>query len=103
MSREETIKGLQYTIEMCLFNPTTGHSKDPNDLNEADRITYDACISAIALLKEQEAVKPKLVGPSMWRCGKCDELLGWEDFTPSGVELVEYKFCPKCGRPVKWE
>ena len=55
------------------------------------------------LLKEQEAVKPKLVGPSMWRCGKCDELLGWEDFTPSGVELVEYKFCPGCGKKVKWE
>ena len=55
------------------------------------------------LLKEQEAVKPKLVGPSMWRCGKCDELLGWEDFTPSGVGLVEYKFCPGCGKKVKWE
>ena len=58
---------------------------------------------AIALLKEQEAVKPKLVGPSMWRCGKCEALLGWEEFTRSGVELVEYKFCPECGRPVKWD
>lgn len=51
--REKVISGLQYTIEMFLFDPATGHSKDPDDLNEADRITYDACVDAIALLKEQ--------------------------------------------------
>ena len=62
-----------------------------------------AITDAIDLLKEQEAVKPKLVGPSMWRCGKCDALIGWEEFNPSEVELVEYKFCPECGRMVKWD
>ena len=61
------------------------------------------CADSLALLEEQEAVKPKLVGESMWRCGKCEALLGWEDFTPSGIELVQYKFCPECGKKVKWE
>lgn len=58
---------------------------------------------ALALMKEQEAVKPKLVGVNTWICGKCEALLGWEDYTPSGLEVIEYKFCPKCGKAVKWE
>ena len=88
-----------------------------NNLNVAKRIlcypqmlTPEICIKigeaitdAIALLKEQEAVKPKLVGVNTWICGECEALLGWEDFTPSGVELIEYKFCPECGRMVKWD
>lgn len=53
--RQNVISGLQYTVEMFLFDPATGYSKDPDDLNAADRITFDACIGAIALLKEQEA------------------------------------------------
>ena len=57
----------------------------------------------VSMLKEQEAVKPKLVGPSMWRCGKCNALLGWEEYTPTWPELVEYKFCQECGKKVKWK
>ena len=53
-NRENVISGLQYTIEMLLFDPATGYFKKPDDLNKADRITYDACVGAIALLKEQE-------------------------------------------------
>ena len=53
---EKVKHGLQYTIEMFLFDPGTGYTKDPDDLNAADRITFDACIGAIDLLKEQEAV-----------------------------------------------
>lgn len=58
---------------------------------------------ALALLKEQEAVKPKLVGVNTWICGECEALLGWEDFSRSGLKLIEYKFCPECGHEVKWE
>ena len=51
---------------------------------------------AIALLKEQEAVKPVLVG-NMWECGNCH--------TPVGIYLDDVRddFCRKCGRAVKWE
>lgn len=52
--RENVISGLRYTVEMFLFDPATGYTKDPDDLNAADRITFDACVGAIDLLKEQE-------------------------------------------------
>jgi hypothetical protein len=58
---------------------------------------------AMDLLKEQEAVEPKFVGVNTWTCGECGAVLGWEDFTQSGLELVEYKFCPGCGKAVKWD
>ena len=56
---------------------------------------------AIKYLKE--AVKPKLDGVNTWTCGECDTLLGWEDFSQSGLELINYKYCPGCGRKVKWD
>lgn len=40
-------------MNMIVFNPMTGETKDPETLNEADKTTYDACLGAIALLTEQ--------------------------------------------------
>jgi hypothetical protein len=40
---------------MITFNPSTGEDIEPENLNEADKTSYDACVGAIALLKEQEA------------------------------------------------
>lgn len=85
-----------------------------NDLNVAKRIlcnqqmlTPEICIrigqaitSALALLKEQEAVEPKKgwflnnlnIPEEHWFCGKCDE------------ELVgKGKYCANCGQAVKWD
>ena len=59
-------------------------------------------MDALELLKEQEPVEPKLVGVNTWICGECGALLGWEEFTQQGLELVENRFCPHCGRRVKW-
>ena len=66
-------------------------------LSETD--TYDGILfDAIALLKEQEAVKPKSksrhgVYPQfLYRCGNCN-----------GILYRHYKHCPTCGRSVKWE
>ncbi len=52
IDKEQVIKGLEFTIAMILFNPSTGEDIEPENLNELDKITYDACVSAIALLKE---------------------------------------------------
>ena len=62
-----------------------------------------ALIDALALLKEQEAVKPFIqisehTGKKWLTCGACEypiesEKDSWE----------EVNFCPKCGRPVLWE
>lgn len=56
MTREEIINGLKFTIEMCLFDPTTGvvHTEPRNEL---DARTINACRGAIELLLKQE---PKL-------------------------------------------
>ena len=46
------------------------------------------------LLKEQEAVQPKEKAYA-WRCGKCDEYL-------TAIENHRIRFCPYCGKAVKW-
>lgn len=53
--REKVIKGLEFTKAMITFNPSTGKDIEPGSLNDENKISYDACVGAIALLKEQEA------------------------------------------------
>ena len=54
------------------------------------------------LLKEQEPVKPVADGED-YRCNNCGTVIGWPGWEPGGVEEVKDKFCPECGRLVKWE
>ena len=51
-------------------------------------------LDALELLKEQEPVKPRYedyFGNRIARCGYCN---GY---------IVRYKYCPGCGKAVKWE
>ena len=59
---------------------------------------------AIALLKEQEAVKPVLDEQTgrLWLCGKCGSYVGFEDNDPHDPNEFD-KYCRECGRPVLWE
>ena len=50
--RKKIIAGLEFTKAMITFNPMTGEDIDPENLNEADKTTYAACVGAIALLKD---------------------------------------------------
>ena len=52
---------LDFTKAMITFNPSTGEDIEPENLNEENKITYDACVGAIALLKEQE---PRVMAPT---------------------------------------
>ena len=61
---EKIITGLEFTKAMITFNPSTGEDIEPGNLNEANKTTYDACVGAIALLKEQEAKQ-------IVRCKEC--------------------------------
>ena len=60
----------------------------------ADTIGGMPTVDVDALLKEQEAVKPKYTPKSIysWECGICGE----------PFDRIA-KFCPECGRKVKWE
>ena len=51
MTREEIIQGLQFTIDMFLFDPLTGEliAKPRNDM---DKTTIDACKGAIKELQD---------------------------------------------------
>jgi len=51
MTRKEIIDGLKFTMDMFLFDPSTGETKTKSQLNESDRITFDACEGAVEILK----------------------------------------------------
>jgi len=51
MTKEEIINGLKFTVEMFLFDPSTGETyTEPR--NDMDKITIDACKGAIELLEQ---------------------------------------------------
>ena len=83
MTIMKIIDGLYFTIRMILFNPLTGESKTPDQLNEDDRTTYDACMGAIALLKAQEQAVAYWIpcnGKShIWYCSECGEKINYND------------------------
>lgn len=52
MTREEIISGLKFTIDMFMFDPSTGETlTEPR--NDMDKTTIDACKGAIELLEQQ--------------------------------------------------
>lgn len=52
----------------------------------------DSINDVLALLKEQEAVKPK-VSCTEQRCGNCNKI----------IEMDGWKACPWCGKKIYWE
>ncbi len=51
MTAKEIIDGLKFTVDMFLFDPTTGETyKEPR--NDMDKTTIDACKGAIELLEQ---------------------------------------------------
>lgn len=53
MTRKEIIDGLKFTIDMFLFDTSTGETfTEPR--NDMDKITIDACRGAIELLKQTD-------------------------------------------------
>lgn len=58
MTIKEIIDGLKFTVDMFLFDPTTGETyKEPR--NDMDKTTIDACNGAIELL-EQDPILDKV-------------------------------------------
>ena len=92
-NREKVIKGLESLRKRLL------------DLAMQDSIVMlDASMvtNAIDMLKEQEAVDPDTDSEGTCSCGNCGETVGW---FPAGCSAPKKlcKFCPECGKAVKWE
>jgi len=52
VNREEIISGLQFIIDMVLFDPLTGDVCKYDQLNEDNRYTVKTCYEAIQLLRQ---------------------------------------------------
>lgn len=51
MTREQCIADLKGSMELFLFDPSTGETTTPDRLNETDRMTYDAMAYAADFLQ----------------------------------------------------
>ena len=87
--REKVIKGLEGMIDY--FFDIFRNDTDSYKCAKAQEYS-DCAIDAIALLKEQEAVKPRISSVEQ-RCGNCNKV----------IEMDGWKVCPWCGKPIMWE
>ena len=97
--REKVIKGLEAHEKGCGYR---SHNCDamgcPYRYGDESCDIAEMCHDAIALLKEQGPITPNSksrIGEYpqiVHRCGNCNEIL-----------YKYYKFCPSCGKEVKWE
>ena len=88
IDREKVIKAVKEAFDLV-------HSDfiGTDDFNETEWKQNKA--DALALLKEQEAVKPIRICTNYeqhWKCGKCNAVISLQD-----------KFCHECGSPVLWK
>lgn len=60
MTKEECIRDLKGSMELFLFDPSTGETIEPERLNEENRMTYEAMKAAVEFLEETESEKKKI-------------------------------------------
>lgn len=92
MTREEIISGLKFTIEMCLFDPSTGKTyTEPR--NDMDKTTIDACKGAIELLEQETRtgywIKHEHNGIERIECSECSSWF-------LKAHLIRNSYCPNC-------
>lgn len=92
MTREEIIAGLKFTVEMFLFDPSTGETiTEPR--NDMDKTTIDACKGAIELLEQEPKTGHWIITyphgkqNPIYECPRCH----------ASNSSVFKNFCPNCG------
>ena len=83
--REKVIKGWETVL-----------SRDPLDA------PWDLIDDTLALLKEQDAVKPLAKADDTFEC-ICGAIVGWDELDASGIVQERFNYCPFCGKPIDWE
>lgn len=70
-------------------------------------VRVDMIEDAITLLREQEPVEPAPEHPvviNTLACGECHaQVARWDTVRGKRVYLFRAKYCPECGRKVKWD
>jgi len=70
MTVKEIIDGLKFTVDMFLFNPSTGETfTEPR--NDMDKTTIDACKGAIELLEQTQWIPVSERLPEAFRFVNC--------------------------------
>jgi len=86
--REKIIKGLEKVSYYFKSLLAVGWQGDADIYREH----METVNMALALLKEQEAIKPRVTSVEQ-RCGNCNKV----------IEMDGWKSCPWCGKPILWE
>ena len=92
MDRDSIIDGLRMTMDLCVFDPSTGEEIEPHLLNDISRATYDACKGALEIL-ERRCVN----------CGRTVNNGGWYEDGRTRCPIEEHYALPKDGYCHLWE
>ena len=85
-------------FELCSLNA------DPTGKAKRKFEQYIKCLNDLSkTMEEQEPVKPIDQGDDSYVCDNCGETVGWEEMACFGIDQVKFKYCPGCGRKVKWD
>ena len=93
MTTKEIIDGLRFTVDMFLFDPSTGETyTEPR--NDMDKTTIDACKGAIKLLEQEPKtghwILHKHNGIGHIECSECSRFY-------LEAHLLTNRYCPNCG------
>lgn len=106
MTRDEIINGLKFTVEMFLFDPSTGETyTEPR--NDVDKITIDACKGAIELLEQNKRergywIREKTINGwdgKSYQCSCCGRSI---HIDTKAEDLTDYPYC-HCGAKMEPE
>ena len=78
MDRDSIIDGLRMTMDLCVFDPSTGEEIEPHLLNDISRATYDACKGALEILErldtDSDTISRQAAIEAVMECYDNDEL-----------------------------
>lgn len=110
IDREKVMADLRKFINYP--EPLSGTVKDALELlkeQEANKLTVRQVVYADSP-KAYEAyrsvsggtTRPIANGDDSYICDACGETVGWDEMECYGISPIRYKYCPECGRMVRW-